>query len=747
MSQHYIFSGVPGGSFMQSSVGPMHSLMGTDNAIPGLQQTYIAVSSSPMLTPEYRAMENMQSLHMTNFNPQPTMTASQQAFPSHNQAGAFVDASGNPTYNKVLHPGQGLLPPGVQVRPVVAMNKPRPPQMQQMSQLLPGAATPAQMIALRKALDLYAQQPQAGARPPVVSQAAFASATNAPVQRAAVVPTQCTYLQNPNNVATVAAAAAALAATNQVAQNRRTIIGAQNMVPIQHSGAMNMGMPTGVRPVLPGGAAVRPVATPMTVVQPAASVFAAPGMVRPALRVPKMGTVSTYNPATGMRTRPYPVNVNGGTGAVNGSQSNVAQLSASTTSLANAVASAAANRVALPQSSQLLQQLTNAGIAPQRLVNLQALQAAQRQNNLNTTTFSQSQLAALGKALSRDNSGQLAALQQSILNGLLGGNGTLKGASNVGVDSGDASRSTDSQAALLNARSQQQQQQQNEQQTLQAAHSAALKTLAADQHAKSAGGNGFISRQSTLKSNGLAEMGAASTLLSNTENLVSGDTMPVTPEASDVEGKTGIKGLVQVNNNTNKEDLKMILACIGVELARHGIRVDSALSAGWLGVLSGADVSVLKDAYYEEEKRMKDLQGQGFCIDQSVKVAATKTSPGSPEPSLPVDQLSNGDDLREGTEPVAFDAFKYGFFGDVGGPQGELLEELELDEGDVQIAQSWGSAGEDPAEVEGEGAEAAAVDSNSEALDLSAHLSVLNGLGKEEISSRFANLDLGCGFL
>ncbi|GIL44032.1 hypothetical protein Vafri_1603 [Volvox africanus] len=53
-----------------------------------------------------------------------------------------------------------------------------------------------------------------------------------------------------------------------------------------------------------------------------------------------------------------------------------------------------------------------------------------------------------------------------------------------------------------------------------------------------------------------------------------------------------------------REDLKAILVSIGQELARHGISVETAVTSGWLGLLTAMDVAVLADAYTDEERHL-----------------------------------------------------------------------------------------------------------------------------------------------
>ncbi|GFR39910.1 hypothetical protein Agub_g416, partial [Astrephomene gubernaculifera] len=60
----------------------------------------------------------------------------------------------------------------------------------------------------------------------------------------------------------------------------------------------------------------------------------------------------------------------------------------------------------------------------------------------------------------------------------------------------------------------------------------------------------------------------------------------------------------------SRDDLKAILASIGQDLARHGISVETAVTSGWLGVLTAMDVAVLADAYAEEERRLAQQQQQ-----------------------------------------------------------------------------------------------------------------------------------------
>ncbi len=69
-------------------------------------------------------------------------------------------------------------------------------------------------------------------------------------------------------------------------------------------------------------------------------------------------------------------------------------------------------------------------------------------------------------------------------------------------------------------------------------------------------------------------------------------------------------GLGLAAGASSQEDLKAILVSIGQELARHCISVETAVTSGWLGVLTGQDVGVLAEAYSEEERRLAQHQQQ-----------------------------------------------------------------------------------------------------------------------------------------
>ncbi|KXZ45323.1 hypothetical protein GPECTOR_56g420 [Gonium pectorale] len=79
----------------------------------------------------------------------------------------------------------------------------------------------------------------------------------------------------------------------------------------------------------------------------------------------------------------------------------------------------------------------------------------------------------------------------------------------------------------------------------------------------------------------------------------------------------------------SREDLKAILVSIGQELARHSISVETAVTSGWLGVLTAMDVAVLADAYAEEERRVMTAKG-----------GATG---GGPSGAAPLQQQSSGE--------------------------------------------------------------------------------------------------------
>lgn len=70
-----------------------------------------------------------------------------------------------------------------------------------------------------------------------------------------------------------------------------------------------------------------------------------------------------------------------------------------------------------------------------------------------------------------------------------------------------------------------------------------------------------------------------------------------------ISGVLGLNGSA-VNGNGGPEDLKAILSSISQELARHGISVEAAVGAGWLGALSPADVALLREVHATETRRL-----------------------------------------------------------------------------------------------------------------------------------------------
>eukprot|EP00983_Pelagomonas_calceolata_P091897 1157602-Pelagomonas_calceolata.AAC.1 len=101
--------------------------------------------------------------------------------------------------------------------------------------------------------------------------------------------------------------------------------------------------------------------------------------------------------------------------------------------------------------------------------------------------------------------------------------------------------------------------------------------------------------------------------------------------------------------NGGKDDLHSILSSIGVELARHGISVETAVGAGWLGVLSPADVKLLREAYLGEGRRLQLLHslpanGAGGETPSDATAVSGEAMPSASSPLQP----EGGGTLPEG---------------------------------------------------------------------------------------------------
>jgi hypothetical protein len=193
-----------------------------------------------------------------------------------------------------------------------------------------------------------------------------------------------------------------------------------------------------------------------------------------------------------------------------------------------------------------------------------------------------------------------------------------------------------------------------------------------------------------------------------------------------IKGALGLNGSA-VTGNGGPEDLRVILSSIGQELARHGISVDAAVGAGWLGALSPGDVALLREVHATETRRLL-MQPQAALNSAQLSPSADSNATDAALLSSGGTVSSNNSDgtstLRSnGTGPgqegtghtmngpsgatahdpagldlsidemmammgaggqgdAPFSAFSYGFFADVldssdGPPGGRLLEPLE----------------------------------------------------------------------
>uniref|UniRef100_A0A7S0RJI8 Uncharacterized protein n=1 Tax=Chlamydomonas leiostraca TaxID=1034604 RepID=A0A7S0RJI8_9CHLO len=219
------------------------------------------------------------------------------------------------------------------------------------------------------------------------------------------------------------------------------------------------------------------------------------------------------------------------------------------------------------------------------------------------------------------------------------------------------------------------------------------------------------------------------------------------------------------NVRAGSEDIQTILSSIGVELARHGIPVDIAANAGWLGVLGPRDVALLQEAYAEEEAR---LAGEG-TLNSTLSIGAASNggagpgndeghSNGSPATSVMSSQaramvggLTPEQLLQlQGTAamgPAGGLGFPYSLLGSDAGAGSEQ------DPGTMASldAAMWGktapaSQGEVNNGSKGSGGSA---DGTSGAPQDGANNGTSNQDGAvpgNGLADRFANLNLGCGF-
>lgn len=229
----------------------------------------------------------------------------------------------------------------------------------------------------------------------------------------------------------------------------------------------------------------------------------------------------------------------------------------------------------------------------------------------------------------------------------------------------------------------------------------------------------------------------------------------------------GVGGGAPYDSTPNGEDVHSILASIGVELARYGIPVDVAADAGWLGVLGPQDLVVLQEAYLEEEARML-VEAQ-----QQLKSAPGPTSNedgrSNPSPAASVVSSQAGqaggltqEQLLQGTGamvPAGGMGFTFGMLaseqGAVNGrnrpEQDRLGRVASLDvsmltggaQAEVKL-RNMSQASSDGASIDRSSSNAANHTpmhaGNSNAAGM--HTTSHNG----SLADRFTNLDLGCGF-
>eukprot|EP00195_Chlamydomonas_chlamydogama_P009570 CAMPEP_0202895264 /NCGR_PEP_ID=MMETSP1392-20130828/4505_1 /ASSEMBLY_ACC=CAM_ASM_000868 /TAXON_ID=225041 /ORGANISM="Chlamydomonas chlamydogama, Strain SAG 11-48b" /LENGTH=726 /DNA_ID=CAMNT_0049580213 /DNA_START=66 /DNA_END=2246 /DNA_ORIENTATION=+ len=240
-------------------------------------------------------------------------------------------------------------------------------------------------------------------------------------------------------------------------------------------------------------------------------------------------------------------------------------------------------------------------------------------------------------------------------------------------------------------------------------------------------------------------------------------------------------------NTANKEQRRLALACVALQLARGGVSVEQAINSGIMGGMSVTDVRFIVECYNAERARMKELSGgppsgsnsvvgssesptgkNGSIFGDGAPAVATTppekrgnlSVPGSPGVSSQAGSDAGshrGSVISEGAaatatqaaaellglnthEPlgdpngVGFNAFSYDFFGVGNGSGGDLLEELEPGAGGDEALEG---ALEDLSWLP----EAAAAGAG-----LGGALEDQQEASKDDLAARFDNLDLGAGF-
>ena len=251
------------------------------------------------------------------------------------------------------------------------------------------------------------------------------------------------------------------------------------------------------------------------------------------------------------------------------------------------------------------------------------------------------------------------------------------------------------------------------------------------------------------------------------QQQVSGNFMP--PPVDNVSPASSSSGSPPNSGSMSKEQRRMALACVALQLAHSGLSVDQAIHSGIMGGMSVTDVRFIVEVYNAEVARTKDasdgrrgppdardtiFEGADGISQRSTQhtAASGHASCGSPAHSssyagsdagnsapgrsrggsvvgsaadLMHADLAFGDD---GTQAPPFNAFSYGFFGESSGGDGELLGDLEADvEGGVYHPRApWQQS-------EGSGQPDEGHEAPHKQQD-------------DDVAERLAKLDLGYGF-
>uniref|UniRef100_A0A7S0RU06 Uncharacterized protein n=1 Tax=Chlamydomonas leiostraca TaxID=1034604 RepID=A0A7S0RU06_9CHLO len=577
------------------------------------------------------------------------------------------------------------------------------------------------------------------------------------------------YLQNGQLAAAAAAAAASQQAQARAVQAAQAQAQAQAQARVAAAmGQMLQGPGNGVRPVgaVPGGV-------------PAAS-----AQLLALQRAAANGQLMLQN------GKPVLMQ-NGAAAAAQAAAANKAQL-------LNAAAALQAQQKQLQALNQLKAEVIARSQLAQGQQALQAQQLQQQQNNLTT--------AALIKQLQL----QDAMAKQDALARATGMQGNGNGINGNAL------------AELLlrqNAHHQQQQQQQQMAQRPNAQAVAQMQNNAAVQALLQARANGQAA-QMQANGNGMMGMGvnasAAEALLASLQNkqqqlAQAAASNLANTAASQAGGSDAGNAPSSPNGSTSsassahsaasKEQRRLALACVALQLARGGISVEQAINSGIMGGMSVTDVRFIVECYNAERERMRQSSPAG-SLEGNAAEAAQRAQNGSHAPSpagsvagshadeqsagagmLP--QLSRLAAARDGATPAAssdhgsprsvttaggglnhdalssnpdaaaaaaaqaalnFNAFSYDFFGEAGPSaalEGELLEELEPTAEEAAAAAAAANGGLPEMTADEKAWLRSAADANNQ---MWAGPGEEEGESNDDLAARLANLDLGSGF-